>query len=388
MDSVMTSSPPMTTMATRPADTPVTRPVDSQEIELPPIDPDVRPNAIPPAVWDHLVRDRNTLERQGSVHSDSEQGRRPRYRLRYRCLEAVFDWEGHTRTRDRQRSVELGNEETARTVRRLLAIWRDEDVSLARNQRLCAAAQAEIERKARLRYEALMEDAHYEAIAEDDRRSQLSTPNPKDEYAAGELDDSTPVPQLPPALVPVPCYRQLSWREAKKFFIDCVEAPPDPDEARHALNVRALAEHHAQVAEASIPNDLLDKLLRLRGVLVEHGAILRRSEPDRKPSYRLRARAFHPDHARTHRAIPIPDDLVDSVELLLAAWRAPKRAAELRRRNTERRLGYARRGMRRLLTDLYATSQDWPTVMQEILDMASVTACLVNGEAPFRLVSV
>jgi hypothetical protein len=291
----------------------------------------------------------------------------------------------------RQKSVELGNEETARTVERLLAVWRNDDVRMARMQRLCAASQAEADREERRRLEAERDAAHDEAFAEDHLRSQQPTlysddgPD-EDEPDAIESDDAAPVPQLPPALVPVPCYRLLSWREAKAFLTECVEAPPDPDEERHELNVRVLAEHHEQVAEANIPNDLLDKLLRLRGVLVEHGAILRRCEPDRRPSYRLRMRACHPDYAKTHRAIPIPDDLVDLVELLLAAWRAPKRAAEQRRRNTERRLIDARRRMRRLLTELYATARGQPELMAEVIDLASVTACLVRGEAPFRLV--
>jgi hypothetical protein len=329
---------------------------------------------------------RDRLEREGAVVSDSETGRRPRYRLRFRCRQSRVDSAGYHTSRQRQLSVELGTEETARTVERLLAAWRDDDVRMARMQRLYAASKAEAERDERRRLEAERDASHDEAIAEDEDRSRQPAPAPDDNRDEVESRSAAPVPQLPPALVAVPCYRPLSWREAKTFFIDCVEAPPDPDEERHELNVRAFAEHHAQVAEANIPNELLDKLLSLKSALVEHGVILKRGEPDRRPSYRLRARASHPDYARTHRAIPIPDDVVDMVELLLAAWRAPKRAAERRRRNTERRLVYARRAIRRLLTELYATSQDRPEVIAEAIGIASVLKCLVRGAAPFRLV--
>jgi hypothetical protein len=76
---------------------------------------------------------------------------------------------------------------------------------------------------------------------------------------------------------------------------------------------------------SGIPTHLFNALLMLKGTLEERGTIqLRRDH--KRPSYRLRVRAYAGESYRRHIAIPIPDEAVPAVKKLLSQWRTEYQA--------------------------------------------------------------
>ena len=87
-----------------------------------------------------------------------------------------------------------------------------------------------------------------------------------------------------------------------------------------------------------IPDDLRQRLEKLRPYLERSGGSIQRQKQDGK--YRLRIRSEDPDRGRVHRSILLGDErAAEAVRAVIAAWREDRRArnAEEERRREEER---------------------------------------------------
>jgi len=318
-------------------------------------DSEIRPTVIPESIWRELVWSRPTLNKRGSVHAEALPSGNYRYRLHVLLRKYHRGADGISRTRERQRKIDLGSAEVAEAVQELLSLWRHPDVLRAYKEPEAAefhawCVQHDAERKRQEEREelnadwdeALVEDAE----REDDRRWEQEQEEREAEYEAMAEKEQKEDAERRAA--------KTEAAEAAPAKPACPQPEPAPAPSDPDTELIALCD---QVNEgilkltSRLPQGILDEIIALKDVLAQNGSVQVRRERDRHTSFRVRVRVPHEQYGRVQKSIPLPLDAraAMGVALLIWSWRVGTFDNDPRAWGTARKVKAAIRGAKRAL---------------------------------------